>query len=211
MNASVATDGNEVDDKDFRIEFRGEPLYEKSVERTKRLVGCSREDAVKIVNSTMRASAKTSLNVIAGSGSTPSTFLGSRADLLKEICMDLERQLTEKEIEIIFRSTPSEAKSILIKMRSIYADDIFDQMKEKVKTGATRTSTGNNKSGLTWTVSFSARDLFDFACELLEANHGEYAIEKSVSKSIYQIITENRESSGKHVLEILGIKMDKSE
>lgn len=141
----------------------------KEAEKVLKAAG-STADLTGLLDAIETAGKEEAFDLIAGTDPIPSNMGDLRALRLRRICEIVERELTIREIEIVFRIGTSAAKVVDGKMRATYPQQmrsIRAAREAAMQKGAkvTREGTGDNQR---FKVRFSQPSLADFARELIE-------------------------------------------
>ena len=140
----------------------------EAVDRFVSLAGLSQSSAEALVEAALQAAVDQALDTMMGSGPVPSAVTAIRADNLRYVCLEAGRVLTRREVGVLFRTTPTSARSILVTMSAIYEQALHAQFVAEMRAAATVEATGNNANGLNWKVRFSQRAAYDTARAELE-------------------------------------------
>ena len=140
----------------------------EAVARFVSLAGLSQSSAEALVEAALQAAVDQALDTMMGSGPVPSAVTAIRADNLRYVCLEAGRVLTRREVGVLFRTTPTSARSILVTMSAIYEQALHAQFVAEMRAAATVEATGNNANGLNWKVRFSQRAAYDTARAELE-------------------------------------------
>lgn len=100
---------------------------------------------------------------INGSSAVPTSMTTSKADQLRFICDRAGRLLAQREVEILFRVTPTAARSILTTMSATYEESLREKFLARMRADAKVVASGSENSGLTWTLRFSESSTLDAA------------------------------------------------
>ena len=141
---------------------------QEAVERFVSLAGLSPTAAEALVEAALQAAVNQTLDTMMGSGPVPSAMTAIRADNLRYVCLQAGRVLTQREVGVLFRTTPASARSILVTMSAIYEQALHAQFVAEMRGAATVEITGTKDKGLNWTVRFSQRAAYDTARAELE-------------------------------------------
>jgi hypothetical protein len=141
---------------------------QEAVDRFVSLAGLSAPDAEALVEAALQAAVDQALDTMMGSGPVPSAMTAIRADNLRYVCLQAGRVLTQREVGVLFRTTPTSARSILVTMSAIYEQALHAQFVTEMRGAATVAQTGTKDQGLNWTVRFSQRAAYDTARAELE-------------------------------------------
>jgi hypothetical protein len=141
---------------------------QEAVDRFVSLAGLSPPDAETLVEAALQAAVDQALDTMMGSGPVPSAMTAARADNLRYVCLQAGRVLTQREVGVLFRTTPASARSILVTMSAIYEQALHAQFVAEMRGAATVEQTGTKDQGLNWKVRFSQRAAYDTARAELE-------------------------------------------
>jgi hypothetical protein len=132
------------------------------------LAGLSQPSAEALVEAALQAAVDQTLDTMMGSGPVPSAVTAIRADNLRYVCLQAGRVLTQREVGVLFRTTPASARSILVTMSAIYEQALHAQFVAEMRAAATVEQTGTKDKGFNWKVRFSQRAAYDTARAELE-------------------------------------------
>jgi hypothetical protein len=140
----------------------------EAVARFVSLAGLSQPSAEALVEAALQAAVDQTLDTMMGSGPVPSAVTAIRADNLRYVCLQAGRVLTQREVGVLFRTTPASARSILVTMSAIYEQALHAQFVAEMRAAATVEQTGTKDKGFNWKVRFSQRAAYDTARAELE-------------------------------------------
>jgi hypothetical protein len=141
---------------------------QEAMDRFVALAGLSEAAAEGLVEAALQAAVDQTLDTIMGSGPVPSAVTAIRADSLRYICLHAGRALTQREVGVLFRTTPANARSILVTMSATYEQALRAQFVAEMRAAANVEQAGSNDEGFTWRVRFSQRSDYDTARAELE-------------------------------------------
>jgi len=148
---------------DIDLQKKQEP-----VDRFVSLAGLSNSEAEILVDAALQAAVDQTLDIIMGSGPVPTAMTANRADSLRYVCLQAGRVLTQREVGVLFRTTPANARSILVTMSATYEQALHEEFVAEMRGSATVEQAGTQDKGLKWCVRFSQRAAFDTAGAELE-------------------------------------------
>jgi hypothetical protein len=134
-----------------------------AVDRLETLGGLSPEQATALVDAVVAGAVDHAFELINGSGPVPTSMTTARADELRWICQRLGRLVSQREVEIVFRITPTSARTVLNTMLATYEEGLHEQFLERMREDATVLPSGTDEAGLTWTLRFTESSTFDTA------------------------------------------------
>lgn len=137
-------------------------IKEFAIKRFEELAGLSRDEAQNLVGFALQASMDDTLETIMGTGVVPTTLTMARVALLKSVCLSMHRPLSKLEIQILFRTTPSNAKAILTTMTATYAQPLHINFLLQMRSDAVVRSAGI-EGQLTWIVKFGQEACYETA------------------------------------------------
>jgi hypothetical protein len=137
-------------------------------------------DADKLVEALRLAAQDQLLETITGSGTVPSNMVAVHAELLYYVCRRAERILEQREVEVLFRTLPANARTVLATMHATYEEALRNQFLERMRRGARVVASGNDADGLRWTITFPDTTSFDTAWDEIE--RVDFASEASASR-----------------------------
>lgn len=140
----------------------------QAVARFVSLAGLPAPTAETLVEAALQAAVKQTLETIGGSGAVPSALTATRADELRYVCLQAGRVLSQREVGVLFRTTPANARSILTTMTATYEQALHEEFINEMRAAAEVTATGSAASGLRWAVKFSQQTAYDTARTELE-------------------------------------------
>jgi hypothetical protein len=142
------------------VEDAHEQLASRAEVRFKSLAGVSDADAADLVAWALDAAQDQALETIAGTGPVPSGLVALKAEFLYFVCLRAKRVLEQREVEVLFRTLPATARTILATMRATYEEAIHQQFVERMRRGCTIRASGSADTMLSWTLTFA--DVSDF-------------------------------------------------
>jgi hypothetical protein len=134
-----------------------------AVERLRTLGGLSHGRATALVDAIVDGAVDHAFELINGSGPVPTSMSTSKADQLRWICERLGRLVTQREVEIVFRITPTSARTILNTMLATYEEGLHEQFLARMRDDATVVPSGTEDAGLTWTLRFTEASTYETA------------------------------------------------
>ncbi len=140
----------------------------EAVDRFVSLAGLSQSAAETLVDAALQAAVNQTLDTIMGSGPVPSAVTAIRADELRYVCLQAGRVLTQREVGVLFRTTPANARSILVTMTATYEQALHAQFVTEMRDSATIEQTGTQDKGLRWLVRFDQQAAYETAHAELE-------------------------------------------
>lgn len=197
--------GTEVANSTVDVEV-DEATIGRVQDRLQRLAGLDRELSGRLVRALVQAAADQALETAAGQGPVPSSVTAVDAQRAYLTCLAAERTLSQREIEVLFRTTASRARSVFTTMWATYAEALDEQFATLVKDDVKVTASGTDKTGLTWTLTFSELSIYELALTRIrtrgfgDAVDGEDPVQRKV------VVRRTVERAGKDVdvLEQLG-------
>jgi hypothetical protein len=127
------------------------------------LGGLSHDRATALVDAMVDGAVDHAFELINGSGPVPTSMSTSKADQLRWICERLGRLVTQREVEILFRITPTSARTILNTMLATYEEGLHEQFLARMRDDATVVPSGTEDAGLTWTLRFTEASTYETA------------------------------------------------
>jgi hypothetical protein len=134
-----------------------------AVDRLGTLGGLSPEQASALVDAVVAGAVDHAFELINGSGPVPTSMTTAKADELRWICQRLGRLVSQREVELVFRITPTSARTVLNTMLATYEEGLHDQFLQRMREDATVLASGTDEAGLTWTLRFTEATTFDTA------------------------------------------------
>jgi hypothetical protein len=148
----------EVDDKERK----------EAVSRLADLAGLPQDRAETLVDAALQAALEQTFETITGAGPLPSSMTAARAHQLHYVCLSAKRILTQREVEVLFRATPAQARTIMTTMYATYEQALRGHFRDQMIEDAEVTPSGTEQAGLTWTVRFTERSSYEFALDELD-------------------------------------------
>ncbi len=124
--------------------------------------GLSSGDAGKLVSAVLKAAEEEALELIAGTDPVPSNMNDVRALRLRYISQARKQTLVQREVEVIFRLSATQAANVISRMLATYAQDVDPLMKARLKTAATAEEAGDSDE-LRYLVHFDDAATFEYA------------------------------------------------
>ncbi|HEY6415454.1 MAG TPA: hypothetical protein VIX41_04425 [Acidimicrobiales bacterium] len=134
-----------------------------AVDRLRTLGGLSHDRATALVDAMVDGAVDHAFELVNGSGPVPTSMTTSKADQLRWICERLGRLVTQREVEILFRITPTSARTILNTMLATYEEGLHEQFLARMRDDATVVPSGTEDAGLTWTLRFTEASTYEAA------------------------------------------------
>jgi hypothetical protein len=134
-----------------------------AVDRLVTLGGLPHDRATALVDAMVDGAVDHAFELINGSGPVPTSMTTSKADQLRWICERLGRLVTQREVEILFRITPTSARTILNTMLATYEEGLHEQFLARMRDDATVVPSGTEDAGLTWTLRFTEASTYETA------------------------------------------------
>jgi len=92
-----------------------------------------------------------------------------RADELRYVCLQADRVLTQREVGVLFRTTPTNARAILVSMTATYEQALHAQFVAEMRSAvAIVEPAGTQDEGMRWRIRFDQRAGYDTAHAELE-------------------------------------------
>ena len=178
----------------------------RAVERLTSLGGLSQQDAAALVDAAVAGAVDHAFELVNGSGPVPTAMTTTKADQLRFICERAGRLLTQREVEILFRVTPTAAKSIMTTMLATYEEALREKFLTRMRADVKVIASGNDDNGLTWTLRFNDSANVDVAWSELE-RLGLANLSERISSRKIEIPRERSVSGAKKqaTLPLLGI------
>jgi hypothetical protein len=160
-------------------------LKAKAADRFEALAGSQVGETHPLVAALLLASQDQLLETIAGTGPVPSNMVAVRAELLYYACVRAKRILEQREVEVLFRTLPANARSIMATMHATYEEALRQHFLERMGRGARVTAAGTDAAGLRWIIMFSDGSNFQTAWdEIQRLGFGDDAIHNSRTRTI---------------------------
>ena len=183
-----------------------EQRVQKAVNRFKSLAGSPTKEVESLVDALMKAAQDQLLETITGSGPVPSNMVAARAELLYYSCVRMGRILEQREVEVLFRTLPTNARSIMATMHATYEEALREQFLERMRRGARIERAGTDERGLRWNITFSDATNFQTAWdEIQRLGLGDEAGANSRARAIDIPVSANVESETIDTLAALGL------
>jgi len=138
--------------------------------------GLPDEDADTLVAGAVAAARQEMLDHIAGVAPVPSSAVDIRALRLRYVCAAVGRMLSRREVELLFRLTPSSADSVIRRMQALYPSAVEDYLAALVARGSVRVTgtAGGGDEG--YEIYFPEPAGLEHARQLLDRRRlGDYA------------------------------------
>jgi hypothetical protein len=135
----------------------------EAVERLVDLAGLSKSEAESVVDAAVRGAEDQAFETIVGAGPLPSSLAAFRAQQLHYACLNAKRILSQREVEVLFRATPTQARTIMTTMNATYEQALRGHLRDQMIQDADVSPTGTEESELTWTIRFTERSSYEFA------------------------------------------------
>ena len=166
----------------------------RAVDRLQTLGGLSKTNSGALVDAALAGAVDHAFELINGSSSVPTSMTTSKADQLRFVCDRAGRLLSQREVEILFRVTPTAARSILTTMLATYEEGLREKFLARMRADCKVTPSGTNDTGLTWTLRFSESSTLDAAWA--ELSRLSLASECEVNSSRKTVIVPRTVGSG---------------
>lgn len=134
-----------------------------AVDRIAALGGLSRDEATALVDAVVAGAVDHAFELINGTGPVPTSMSTAKADQLRWICDRLGRLVSQREVELIFRITPTSARTVLNTMLATYEESLRAQFLARMRGDVTVLPSGSDESGLTWTLRFTEASTYGAA------------------------------------------------
>jgi len=139
----------------------------KAAEKTLQdYAGIDAGEAKALVEAVVAAAEEETLELIAGSAPVPTNMGDARALRLRYISQARKQSLSQREVEVLFRLSGSQAASTIARMQATYAQDVDELIKVRLATSATVKKTGA-AGDLRYSVHFDDNATFEYADQLL--------------------------------------------
>jgi len=130
--------------------------------------GLSKNDAHALVTAVLEAAQDQTIDMITGAGPLPTSMTASRAHQLHFICRRAKRMLSQRETEVVFRATSTQARSIIVTMYATYEEILRVHFRNQMIADAQVSKAGREDENLAWSVRFTEQSSFDFALDELK-------------------------------------------
>jgi hypothetical protein len=138
-----------------------------AADRLVTLAGLAKGEAEDLVEAALQAAEDQTLETITGAGPLPSSMTATRAQQLHYVCLNAKRILTEREVEVLFRATPAQARTIMTTMYATYEQALRGHFRDQMIEDAAVTASGTEGTELTWTIRFTERSSYEFTLDEL--------------------------------------------
>jgi hypothetical protein len=138
-------------------------LTNRVIERVVARTGLDRAAAARFVDAATAGAKAHVLEVMSGSTPIASTIVAHRAEVLRFVCTQLGRFLTEPEVAVLFRVQMSQARAILRSAAATYSEVLEKSLLTSMRTGVSVLATGTDRDGLSWTLTFDEASGFETA------------------------------------------------
>lgn len=139
-----------------------EARAEALARRLTQLTVLEADDARLLVKATLEAAVDRAFELSGGAATVASSRTAIEAEQLYFICRRLGRQLGQREVEVLFRTTSGRANSIINTMQATYDEALQTQYDERIARDKVCTKTGTEEE-LTYTIDFSDLNTFRLA------------------------------------------------
>lgn len=175
-------------------------------DRLQNLAGRSAEAADRLTRALLQAAVDQALELAAGTGAVPSSVTALEAERAYLVCLHADRMLSQREVEVLFRTTPGRARSILTTMGATYAEALAQKFEARIAEDVTVKRSGTDKAGLTYTLTFSEPAVFQLAVAAIRNRGLSDAIDEEAAQRRQVVLRRTVERDGKpvDVLERLG-------
>lgn len=137
--------------------------YAHAVDRLETLGGLSQEQAIALVDAVVAGAVDHAFELINGAGPVPTSMTTAKADQLRWVCERLGRLVSQREVELVFRITPTSARTVLNTMLATYEEGLHEQFLARMRDDATVLPSGTEDAGLTWTLRFTEASTYEAA------------------------------------------------
>lgn len=181
-----------------------EAAVEIAVRRITELTGEDGAPARALLEAHLYGALDLAMEEVAGSGPIATSMTSAKADHLKSTCLRAGRILTEREVEVILRSPPSTARSVLTRMKATYEEALREQFLDHMRNDAVVRQTGTDEQGLLWELEFTEAGTFELCLsEIRRLGVPRDSIDTVASR---RRVTIPQEVNGIHPLANLGIQ-----
>jgi hypothetical protein len=154
------------------------------IDRITHLIGFNKVDSEILLKASISGAIDQVVERIGGSLSVPGTMVSARAEELCFICQHASRVLNQREVEVIFRTTPAAARSILTMMRATYEQGLRIEFGKRMREDISVEESGSAAEGLTFTLRFSDSMSFEYALNELRKAGIMYIIDDPRKRTI---------------------------
>ena len=137
--------------------------FQAGAERISELTGRNDASSRALLAAYLQGVVDLALDQVAGVGAIPTSLTVLRADMFRWVCARADRIVSEREAEVLLRTTSATARSVLTTMRAMYEDALRELFLGRMREDAVVRPSGNEEDGLTWTIEFTENSLFDLA------------------------------------------------
>jgi hypothetical protein len=163
------------------------------------------EGARLLVKATLEASVDRTFELSGGTAPVASSRTAIEAEQLYFICRRLGRQLGQREVEVLFRTTSGRANSIVSTMQATYDEALQTQYDQRIAQDKLCAETGTEEH-LTYTLDFSDLTTFRLALNAI-SRKGFRSSVVSETQSTRRIVISRSVTVGdgqRNLLDVLG-------
>lgn len=188
-------------------------LSEPEAEAARALVedaGCLEERAEQLVTASATVAAQEALAIIAGTATVSGSIVDTRVARLKQIIEALPKNAPfpdPYEVSVIFRITPSQARTLINTYQARYTADYRDRIKGLVKTAEAEATQKDKRE--VWVIDFSDPAALDYAFETLKRRGLSKTLERDRTAMTITVDRDQEDRHGKNAVEVLGCKVKK--
>jgi hypothetical protein len=180
---------------------------EEATKRIETEIGLSPDDAAALVGALKRASIEEALELVVGNSPVPSNLTDTRALKLLGVCRAIERLLSVRETQLIFRLPRSGALSVIRRMEANYPWEAAAFAQQSIVAGAqvTKTVVGGKDR---YEVFFRDPAALEYAYELLRRRGLTRSVQVRTSEQIIDVPRQMSDASGTLIdpLDAWGVK-----
>jgi hypothetical protein len=161
--------------------------------------GLNPTEAANVLSALLAAVQQEVLDLVAGDQPVPSALADARALRLRYVAEKLNRPLTQREVEALFRLTPSAAATVIGRMNATYATLAERLLRASVLAAVGDPQNlrleGSDDAGWRYVIAFDERAQVEYAAAVFERNgHGRAVLRKSARSLEVEQRIANRDS-----------------
>jgi len=182
-------------------------LSEPEAEAAQALIedaGCLEERAEQLVTAVATVAAQEALAIIAGTATVSGSIVDTRVARLKQIIEALPKNAPfpdPYEVSVMFRITPSQARTLINTYQARYTADYRDRIKELVQ-AAEAEATQKDKRNV-WVIDFSDPAALDYSFETLKRRGLSKTLERDRTAMTITVDRDQKDRHGKNAVEVL--------
>jgi hypothetical protein len=184
---------------------------DEAAQIARRYAGLTAEQARAFVKAVIAGARAEALELIAGAEAVPTSLADTRALRLRYVCQELGRPVRSREVEVIFRVTPSTAAGILRRMQATYMTVLEELFQSRLRESGRAVHAGNLDDPR-YEISFEDETVLDYARQVLEREGMTRGVTVRRSTLVLDVPNRIEDRTGKQrdVAEVLGIPVEEA-